>query len=294
MPSTKSKTTLASSWQFEALGTRWSIETAEALSESDKNTLLQTVESFDSYFSRFRSDSVITSLAKQPGTAALPHAWLPLVKLYDELYNITNGAFTACVGDTLSAAGYDADYSFHEKQTKPVLRWDEVVRFDGTSLTVLQPVLLDFGAAGKGFLVDLLADLLKTNGYSTGTIDASGDVYTWGDHSERIGLEDPNDTARVLGSIHIQNASLCASATNRRRWSEQWHHIIQPETSRSTTGIQAVWTVAPTAMQADAATTILFVGGPESLKTLNVTEWVRVHDDGSLDYSPGFSGQLYT
>jgi FAD:protein FMN transferase len=146
--------------QFEAIGTRWDI-TGQLPGQSQLSAVERAVhariDQFDKHYSRFRADSLVTSMASRPGTYTLPNDARPMLDLYQTLYNLTKGRMTLLIGTALEQAGYDASYSLQPKVMTDTPPWDAALLYDYPSLTLLQPVLLDVGAAGKGYLIDLVA-----------------------------------------------------------------------------------------------------------------------------------------
>ena len=115
---------------------------------------------------------------------------------------------------------------------------------DTVMLTVCRPVLLDFGSCGKGYLVDLLADMLRSAGlHGPLVIDAGGDLLIEGleDAPLRIGLEDPADPASAVGVAQVGSGSLCASSPSRRHWAGA-HHLINALDGRPANDVAASWT----------------------------------------------------
>ena len=115
---------------------------------------------------------------------------------------------------------------------------------DTVMLTVCRPVLLDFGSCGKGYLVDLLADMLRSAGlHGPLVIDAGGDLRIEGleDAPLRIGLEDPADPASAVGVAQVGSGSLCASSPSRRHWAGA-HHLINALDGRPANDVAASWT----------------------------------------------------
>lgn len=280
---------------FPALGTEWSIETETPLTPSTKHTLLKRLAIFDATYSRFRNDSLVTTISKTPGTYTFPADAPALFRFYYQLYKATDGAVTPLVGDLLSDLGYDASYSLQPKaRRRAVPAWDDCLQWEGRTLTITRPVLLDFGAAGKGYAADIVAKLLTTAGHHNYVVDASGDIVCHGTSvQERIGLEDPRDPSRIIGVATVHHASLCASATNRRAWGNGLHHVVDPFAIAPTTRIAATWVVATNGLTADGLATALFLAEPAVLQEFPF-EYVRLFTDGSVDYSPGFPGELYT
>ena len=290
MPSTVSNPKPKHKSEFEAIGTRWSIETPRALG-AEKALIATFVEQYDKTFSRFRDDSLVAKLAATHGRYEFPTAAGELMQLYRELYRATDGAVTPLVGELLESAGYDKMYSLEPGEPRQVPAWDDVMVWNDSVVTTSRPVVLDVGAAGKGQLIDLVAQLLEDSGCDTYVIDASGDVKVRG-YEEVIGLENPYDTSSVIGVVPVAGASLCASATNRRSWGDGWHHVVDPHTSRPVDAIVATWVIADTAMLADGLATALFFVEPEKLNQWDFT-YVRLRADGTVERSPDFVGELY-
>ena len=288
----KSKMKLPHSYQFEAIGTLWSIETQQVLNSADQRTIDRMIEEFDRLFSRFRKDSLVTKMSKEVGQYDFPDWTIPLWECYEGLYQLTNGKVTPLIGSVLEKAGYDAEYTFKSRPQTPVPLWEDVIERNGSSIHMKQLVLLDLGAAGKGFLVDRIAALLDESGYDAYVIDASGDIRHNGAQADTVGLEHTNDSTKIIGTVQLSNRSLCASAVNRRRWGEDMHHVFDPQTLAPTNDVIATWVIAEDTMTADGIATALFFVGPDALKSLGSFDFLRVHADGMLDHSRLFEGQL--
>lgn len=220
---------------FDAIGTRWQIDIFDNLPTGKQEALMHAVHErialFDAAYSRFRNDSWIATLAREGGTHRMPADGMPMFSLYEQLYRATDGAFTPFIGRTLEQAGYDATYSLQPGVLTVPPVWHDVMTYDAEHITLKQPALLDFGAAGKGYLIDIVSELLEQHGVQAYCVDAGGDMRHRNPTGVplRVGLEDPTDVQRVIGATPLANASLCGSAGNRRTW-DQYHHIINPHT----------------------------------------------------------------
>lgn len=247
---------------FEAIGTHWRVDVAEEPSPERRAALLRTVldrvDRFDRSYSRFRGDSLVSDMARLPGAYELPDDAGPILDLYERLYRLTGGAFTPLIGQALVDAGYDAAYSLRPGEVRAVSSWEETMRREGNRLVLAKPALLDFGAGGKGYLADLVADALAAEGIREMMVDAGGDIVFRGGGEHRVGLEDPRDSSRAIGIATVRDGSVCGSGGNVRAW-EGFHHVIDPRTRRSPTDVLATWAFAPTGLVADALATVLFL-----------------------------------
>jgi FAD:protein FMN transferase len=123
-------------------------------------------------------------------------------------------------------------------------------------------------------------------------VDAGGDLHHHGDQPVRVGLEHPLDPARVVGVVELHGNALCASAVNRRAWSDGLHHILDARTGAPVDDVLATWVIAGDAMLADGIATALFVTDAQQLKYPDRFAFVRMFAD-HIESSPGFSGELF-
>lgn len=253
------------------------------------------IETYDRTWSRFRDDSLVAAIGERAGRWPFPAEAPELFDLYRRLYAATDGAMSPLVGRALDTLGYDRTYSLTPVgDPSPAPAWDEAVAWDGSALTTVRPVRLDVGAAGKGYLVDLIGDLLVAAGHESIVIDASGDIRHWGDGVLRVGLEDPRDTTKAIGIARVTDAAIGSSATNRRQWGAGLHHVIDALTGLPTRSIVATWAIARNALEADGLATALFFADPARLEREFAFQWVRMDASGRVEFSPHLDGELFT
>jgi thiamine biosynthesis lipoprotein len=247
------------------------------------------IEVFDKTYSRFRPDSLVTNMSKTPGDYPMPDDGFALLQFYHRLYTVTDGYVTPLIGQTMVEAGYDASYSLQTKTMHHPLNWEEVLAYNADTITIKRPNLLDFGAAGKGYLVDILGSLIEEAGINSYTINASGDIRHRSARKEvlEIGLENPLDASEAIGVTKLTNASLCASAGSKRQWGEL-NHIIDPITLQSPEHIIATWVIADDTMTADGLATALFFTDPDVLARQFSFTYALLHEDMSLHSSHNF------
>jgi len=285
---------------FDAIGTHWRIDIGSrppAVSwQTLREMVLERIGRFDRTYSRFRPDSSVTAISRQPGTYRLPDDAAPMLRLYRELYALSDGAVTPLIGGLLADAGYDDTYSLRPGVLRPVPAWDEVMEYREPELLIRRPVLLDFGACGKGYIVDLVARMLSEAGCGDVCVDAGGDIAwhpaTTGAAGLRIGLEHPEDASQVIGVAEVAAGALCGSAGNRRSW-DRFHHIMDPRSLESPRHIRALWVTADTALLADALTTALYFVSPGPLMERYTFEYAILYDDYRLESSPGFPATFF-
>lgn len=278
---------------FEAIGTLWEIELADCEeTKSIVEAVKVRIDEFDKNYSRFRADSLVTKMSTQAAIYQLPADAKPILDLYQELYEVTDGLMTPLIGQVLSDAGYDASYSLKPKAMSKAPKWADCIEYNYPQLLVKKPVLLDFGACGKGYLVDILAVLLKDYGCKEFIINAGGDMLHQGSKEIEVALEHPDNFNEAIGIANIKNQALCGSAGNRRAWAG-YNHIMDSYTLKSPAHIKAVWVIAKTTMLADALATALYFTEPKQLLKRYNFNYALVKQDLSFGYSSGFAARFF-
>lgn len=275
-------------WRFEAIGTQWTVDTVDALTDSDRAAVSALIDAFDREWSRFREDSTVTALSALGGSRPLPVDAEAMFAVYADLDDATSGAVSPLVGASLEALGYDRSYSLRSGGVVSAPRdWRRTVSIRDGLLHLAEPALIDIGAVGKGRLVDRVYEELASRKPGRLTVDAGGDIRASA-APERVGLEHPYDPRRIVGVVELADAALCASATNRRAWGEGLHHVLDARTGTPVRTIAATWAIAATAMVADAVATALFFEGGAELAHRWGVEWVRMTTAGRVEWSAGF------
>lgn len=254
----------------KALGTGLLISTPHPITAELRGEMERFIDEYEHALSRFRADSLVAHIgnAEHGGHFDFPDWAGPLFDLYDALHAATRGAIDPCVGEDLIRLGYDPALSFTVEadagERLGALHgravWGrDVVRSSGTTLVTRSPVHVDFGACGKGYLVDSLGGLLTDSELSRTShvksaettnptcqsstsdskresaapefvIDAGGDLLARTNKPIRVALEDPDDPSCAVGVALIGDGAFCASAPSRRHWevavNEQTHLAI--------------------------------------------------------------------
>lgn len=286
---------------YDAFGSHWEITVWDDMPSSHFHALIGEIlarsERFEKSFSRFRPTSFVSRLAeeKRIGDIDVPEHFIAMLRPYFQLQSATDGKITPLVGHTLSDLGYDAAYSLTpQKIVRLAPDLSETVAILGdTHIAVKYPVLFDFGAIGKGYFCDRIADFLRENNIQRFLVNGSGDiVYEGNGEAIHVGLEHPNDTTKVIGSVEMTRDALCASGTNRRRW-RNYHHIIDPDTTTSPEHLLATWVRAENAATADLLATALFLANPNALRIAIPFEYATLDPTLILHQSPHFDAETY-
>ena len=269
-----------------ALGTGMIVSSSQPIDDELREMMTTAIESFEAAFSRFRDDSIVGRIAhaRYGGDFTFPDPQTAesLFSLYDRLFAASGGAIDPTVGEELTRLGYDARLVFRmdrEPEYQPDhddrdphysggtanrnadptgrsgrITWNSISHADGT-ISTTRPAQLDFGAAGKGMMVDLLGRMIEREIPGTEyVIDAGGDLRVRSASPIRVALEDPDDPSRAVGVAEIGSGSFCASAPSRRHWRvrsaegsvTEVHHLLDARDGRPASEIKATWVYVPT------------------------------------------------
>jgi thiamine biosynthesis lipoprotein len=161
---------------------------------------------------------------------------------------------------------------------------------------------LDLGGIAKGYAVDRALDVLRTAGLESASVNAGGDIGLLGGHAERpwkIGIQHPRKAGELLATIELSDRAIVTSGDYERFFmldGVRYHHIFDPQTGLPARDCQSVSVVAPTAAEADALATAVFVLGPrQGLALLEKTQDVEgliVSATGEVEISSGLKDQI--
>ncbi|NOY53946.1 MAG: FAD:protein FMN transferase [Deltaproteobacteria bacterium] len=131
------------------------------------------------------------------------------------------------------------------------------------------------GGVAKGYAVDRAIEVLEKEGIENAIVNAGGDLRAIGRRSVsrpwRVGIEDPRHRGRLMEELPLTDRAAATSGDYERFYIYQgvrYHHILDPRTGRPARGCRSVTVIAPTAMEADALATAVFVLGPKKGRVL--------------------------
>lgn len=226
---------------IQGLGTTWSFEFFGEIDQLHIQAYLQKrIQYFNDQYSRFLDSSLLSQLNKSQKLDNPPVEFFDMLELAFEYYKVSGGVFNIATEQIQVANGYDKDYSFTPKNPahKNNCSLLEILEFDSKSIVLKKEACLDLGGVGKGYLIDKLAEELRSKfGLQYFVINGGGDIYATSNQGEPISfcLEHPQKPGLYIGKILLENQGLCASSPFKRRWKdnqgEEVSHIINPHSA---------------------------------------------------------------
>lgn len=184
------------------------------------------VDRLEGELSRFRPNSDISRvnhLTAGEGTR-VGEAALECLVIARHLYDLTGGAFDVAIGTGLPALEIDAE-SYEVRATTGAVR-------------------VDLGGIGKGYAIDLVAELLEEWGLERafvhgGFSSALALEPPEGSDGWPLTLSDPREPSRVFRRLSMRQAALSASGVRKGE------HIRDPRSGDPARGRLAAWATLP-------------------------------------------------
>ncbi len=256
-------------------------------SEDSANTsfkeLWKCIVSFENTFSRFLVDSETTKINASAGyRTAISEEMHDLLELCKKLYEETEGLFNPLILPALNREGYIGSWPKVEKFNVKLdySGYIESTNFNDVEIeqdyvTIPKDSAIDFGGIGKGYLLDKLANLAASLGIGNYWFSLGGDLIFRGKDEDlepwKIGIQDAINPEDMIDEISIDspsNIALATSGTTKRR-GEDWHHIIDPRTSKSAlTDILSASVITNNAARADVFAKCFVIIGSRDAKNL--------------------------
>lgn len=255
----------------------WRATGEETGAEAVRSTL-DRMEALSSQMSLYGPASELVEINAAAGKAPVKVSdeLLDLIEKSLTLSRMTGGAFDPTVGSVEAVWGdiqrEGGGRLPEEADVRDAL--DRVgyerVRVDREMKTVFlekEGMRLDLGGIAKGYIVDQAMAWLNGRGLRDALINAGGDIRASGTAESppwRIGVQDPFEKGRLLGSFSLQQGAVVTSGTYERyfeREGRRFAHIMDPTTGRPVEGLLSATVIAEESFLADALATAVMVKG---------------------------------
>lgn len=290
------------------MGTRFEITlvSTQKVANQYLNAAQGEIERIERLISSWDANSQTAEINRQAGIKPVKVA----KELYDliarsiEISKITQGAFD------ISYAALDPVW-FFDGRMKAVPSESERLKsvqnigfkdlvLNAKEQTVYLPkkgMKIGFGAIGKGYAADATKKLMKSLGVSSGIINASGDLTSWGKKPDgtdwQVGISNPENPAKVFSWFPVRDAAVATSGNYEKYVTlegKQYSHIMDPRTGIPVSGIKSVTVFAPKAELADAFATAVFImgidTGIDTISQLPGMSCIIVDAENNIHHSP--------
>jgi thiamine biosynthesis lipoprotein len=226
--------------------------------------------------SRFDGATPISALNREGILTDIPPEVFGLVRKSMGYYQLTGGAFDVTVKpvvDLFAARFSDPKRLFpSQSEMRSVLHLvgSDKILMEQKGIRFLKPDMgITLDGIAKGFIVDRASEILRTHQIANHLINAGGDIRTVGKREDGepwvIAVEDPQKRSHYPDQIRLSDGAIATSGNYEVYFDREkmYHHIVDPKTGHSPHYSASVSVTAPTAMDADALSTSVFVMKPE-------------------------------
>ena len=266
------------------------------------NGALAEIERLEGVFSRYRVETPVARLNREGRVADAPGELLEVVSRALDYSRITGGAFDVTVAPVLNLyvsrfAVTDVPPTDAEVSAAMALVGWQGLRVDDRTIVLERPgMAITLDAIAKGYIVDRAVATLTATGADRVIVEAGGDMATraTGDDPWQVAIQDPHDPRGSLGVVQLHGESLASSGDYVQYFTpdRRLNHTIDPRTGLSPRHSSGSSVRAPTAMDADALSTSVFVLGSRDgialLDRLDGIEGMLVSKTGEIFASRGF------
>lgn len=280
----------------------------KAVGEAAIAAVMAEMHRIDREMSPFKPESELSRINREAADRPVPISaeMFDILSRSIEFSKLSGGAFDI----TFSSVGYMYDYRRHIKPTDkeieqalPGINYRHIL-LDARKRTVkfARPgVRIDLGGIGKGYAVDNSIVLLRKRGIAHAIVTAGGDSRVLGDRRGRpwmVGIRDPRRKDNTVAVIPLIDSAISTSGDYERYFEAdgvRYHHILNPRTGRSATGVRSVSVIGPDATTTDGLTKPVFILGPEKglqlIESIPGVDAVIVDADGRMFYSSGLQNR---
>jgi thiamine biosynthesis lipoprotein len=135
--------------------------------------------------------------------------------------------------------------------------WRDVELLPGRRVRFLRRLALDLGGIAKGFAVDEAVAALVRCGASAGCVNAGGDLRVFGARDWPVAIRAPGEPDRLVPLPPLRDGALATTADDFSP--DGAGHVIQPATGRRRPAPISVSVLAPSCMDADALTKVVWL-----------------------------------
>ncbi|MCP9745481.1 FAD:protein FMN transferase [Lacihabitans sp. CS3-21] len=259
-----------------------------------------------------RIESLLTTFSENSQTNQInQNAGIQAVKVESEVFELivrakriselTDGAFDLSYG-SLDKRFWNFDKTMAQlpdaqtaKEKVKLINYKNII-LDKTLGTVFlkeKGMRIGFGGIGKGYAADKAAQLLRNKGVTSGIVNASGDLITWGNQPNgnpwTISLAHPDLPTEAFSKMNISNLAVATSGNYEKFVmidGKKYSHTINPKTGYPISGIKSVSIICPIAELADALATPVTIMGVEAglnlINQLNGVEGIIIDDQNHV------------
>jgi thiamine biosynthesis lipoprotein len=272
------------------MGNRFEISVVDddaTAAEEHIDSAVAEIRRIEKLLTTFSDDSQTNDINRNAGIqpVKVDQEVFDLIERSLKISELTQGAFDLTYG-SIDKSLWNFDVNMKQlpdretaMQSVSLINYCNVI-LDASKSTVFlkeKGMRIGFGGIGKGYAADKAKAVLQMRGVSSGIVNASGDLVTWGTQPNgypwTIAIADPDHSLTPFSTLKISNMAIATSGNyekyaiiNGRKYS----HTIDPKTGLPVSGVKSVTIISPSGELADAmATPVMVMGVKVGLDLIN-------------------------
>jgi thiamine biosynthesis lipoprotein len=307
-----------------ALGTTYTIQyQVQSLNEDYQENIENIFHVVNRSMSAYIPTSDISRVNRGEKDIIIDKYFRTVYEFSREVYEKTEGYFDPSVGALVNAWGFGPEKPINNLSEAQVDSIMAFTGFDKVSLSAEGKVLkehpsitFDFNALGKGYALDLIAEMFDEKEIENYIIEVGGEIVAKGTNVKKgkkwtIGIDSPiqeSEQRQYMEYLRIKDRAMATSGNYRKyridpETGEYYVHILNAKTGYPMkNNVLSVSVLAENCMKADAYATAFMVMPYEKTKKLlkelkNVDVYIVSRDTtGNIQkyISPGFQDAIIT
>jgi thiamine biosynthesis lipoprotein len=229
---------------------------------------LEEARRLDHLLSNYLPDSEWSEVNRKAADQPVPvsRELFQLLSACVEYSKDSEGAFDISVGPLMKVWGFykGSGHLPHRAEVRGALNrvGYRNILLDENAQTVRfaqKGVEIDPGGVGKGYAVDKVAEILRSNGIASGLISAAGSsIFALGappgEPGWRLNIKDPKNQDKSVASVTLKDESLSTSGNYEKYFLAEgklYSHIMDPRTGFPSQGMLSTSVVAPRTLDSE-------------------------------------------
>ena len=264
-----------------SLGTSYSIQYEGGINNDEKikKEIDSLFEIINQSLSTYISDSDISKINRGDSLLVVDKHFKKVFNKSHQIWDISDGFFDPTVGSLVNAYGFGPEIKINNISKKQIDSLIELTGFLKVSMTLegtikkkFHNIYFDFNAIGKGYMVDVISELLDNYKIKNYLIEIGGEIIAKGINPNsgkywKIAIDTPDQkkNRKFIKTILLKNKAIATSGNYRKYRIDslsgiKYVHSINPKNGQSIqSNILSVSVIASDCMTADGWATALMI-----------------------------------
>ncbi|KYH07437.1 thiamine biosynthesis protein ApbE [Chryseobacterium cucumeris] len=275
----------------------------ENLANQHIDAAINEIRRIEKLLTTFSEESQTNLINRNAGIKPVNVDWeiFDLIERSLRISRITDGYFDISYGG-IDKSFWNFDKEMRElpnpeliKDHLKLVNYQNIIlnREEQTVLLKEKGMRIGFGGIGKGYAAEMAKQMLQNRGVTSGIVNASGDLTTWGNQADgkpwTVGIADPDNAKQPFSYMNITDMAVATSGNYEKFVvinGKKYSHTINPKTGMPVSGVKSVTIFCPNAEIADAMATPVSIMGIDAalhmINQINHLECIIIDDQDKI------------